>query len=134
MKCRGLVKNFLVWAILTGLFAMPTVSFAKEEIKEWELVNPEGTVKIDPIKINVHPSTLQGKTAMLRWNAKHNGDQFLNRVAELLSEQVKDIKIVKAWEVIPETNIISQSPERSKEFAKKIAAFKPDLVIGSQAD
>ena len=134
MMCRGLVKNFLIWAILIGLFAMPIVSFAKEEIKEWELVNPEGIVKIDPIKVNVHPSTLQGKTVMLRWNAKHNGDQFLNRVAELLSEQVKDIKIVKAWEVIPETNIISQSPERSKEFAKKIAAFKPDLVIGSQAD
>ncbi len=134
MMCRGLVKIFLIWAILIGLFAMPIVSFAKEEIKEWELVNPEGIVKIDPIKINVHPSTLQGKTVMLRWNAKHNGDQFLNRVAELLSEQVKDIKIVKAWEVLPETNIISQSPERSKEFAKKIAAFKPDLVIGSQAD
>lgn len=134
MMCRGLVKNFLIWAVLIGLFAMPIVSFAKEEIKEWELVNPEGIVKIDPIKVNVHPSTLQGKTVMLRWNAKHNGDQFLNRVAELLSEQVKDIKIVKAWEVIPETNIISQSPERSKEFAKKIAAFKPDLVIGSQAD
>lgn len=127
-------KNFLIWAILIGLFAMPIVSFAKEEIKEWEIVNPEGIVKIDPIKINGHPSTLQGKTVMLRWNAKHNGDQFLNRVAELLSEQVKDIKIVKAWEVLPETDIISQSPERSKEFAKKMAAFKPDLVIGSQAD
>jgi len=134
MKCRSFVKYFLVWAILIGLFAMPIVSFEKEEMKEWELLNPEGIVKIDPIKINVHPSTLQGKTVILRWNGKHNGDQFLNRVAELLTEQVKDIKIIKAWQVLPGTNIISQSPEKSEEFAKKIAAFKPDLVIGSQAD
>lgn len=134
MKCRNLLKNILIQAVLIILCAMPIVSLAEEEIIEWELVNPEGVVKIDPIKINMHPSTLQAKTVMLRWNAKHNGDKFLNRVAELLTEQVKDIKIIKAWEVLPETNIISQSPERSKEFAKKIAAFKPDLVIGSQAD
>lgn len=134
MKYRGLVRKFLASALLVSLLAVPIVSLSKDEIQEWELFNPEGIVKIDPIQINAHPSTLHGKTIVLRWNAKNNGDEFLIKVAELLTRQFKDLEIIKAWEVLPETKIISQSPEKSQEFAKKIAAFKPDLVIGSQAD
>ena len=107
---------------------------AKEPIQEWELINPEGIVKIDPIKINPHPSTLEGKTVVLRWNGKPNGDNFFNRVAGLLTERVKNIKIIKMWELDPSTAVRSPSQEVSKEIASKIAKLKPDLVIGCQAD
>jgi uncharacterized protein YllA (UPF0747 family) len=72
---------------------------------------------------------------MLRWNGKHNGDKFLDRVAELLKENVKEIRVIKSWELVPETvDPISGSQERSQDLMKKLGAFKPDLVIGSQAD
>jgi hypothetical protein len=71
---------------------------------------------------------------MLRWNGKHNGDLFLDRVAELLTEKIKDIKIIKSWQVAIETADISQNENKSKQFVQKLAAFKPDIVIGSQCD
>jgi hypothetical protein len=121
--------------VLTVLFLIPRVDFAKEQEQRWELLNPEGVVKIEPMEINPHPSTLEGKTIMLRWNGKHNGDNFLNRVAELLAEKVREVKIIKSWEVAPETvDPITGSQERSLELMKKLAALKPGLVIASQAD
>ena len=123
--------------LLLGLFllAIPGTTLSKEVNQRWEILNPEGAIKIEAMEINPHPSTLEGKTVLLRWNGKHNGDKFLDRVAELLAQKVKDIKIIKSWEVAPETvDPISGSQERSLELMKKLAAFKPDLVIGSQAD
>jgi hypothetical protein len=102
--------------------------------RTWDLMNPEGVVKTEPMKVNPHPTTLVGKTVVIRANGKHNADNFLNRIAELLQKEVKDIKLIKLWEVAPETNTISQNPDLSKQFAEKIASFKPDLVIGSQCD
>lgn len=117
------------------LFAIPAVTFSTEAIQTWELIIPEGVVNIEPIKVSPHPSSLVGKTVMLRWNGELKGDKFLSTIAELLAEKVKDVRIIKSWEVVPETtDPISGSPERSKEFAKKIAGFKPDIVIASQAD
>jgi negative regulator of sigma E activity len=86
------------------------------------------------MKVNAHPTTLVGKTVVLRANGKHNADNFLTRVTELLEKEVKEIKIIKAWEVAPETNTISQNPDLSKKFAETIASYKPDLVIASQCD
>jgi len=123
--------------LLLGLFllAIPGTTLSKEVNQRWEILNPEGAIKIEAMEINPHPSTLEGKTVLLRWNGKHNGDKFLDRVAELLAQKVKDIKVIKSWEVAPETvDPISGSQERSLELMKKLAAFKPDLVIGSQAD
>lgn len=114
--------------------ALPTFSLAKEAPQKWDLVNPEGVIQVKPMKVNLHPATLEGKTVVLRWNGKHNGDNFLNRIAELLAQQVKDVKIIKAWETFPETPRSSSGAEASKDFAKKIAGLKPDLVIASQAD
>jgi hypothetical protein len=71
---------------------------------------------------------------MLHWNGKPNGDNVLNRVAELLGMQVKNIKIVKDWEVTPETAVNSGTPEDSEKNVAKMAKYKPDLVIGSQGD
>jgi len=135
------MKIFRNWKIavilLVGpvLFAIPDTTLSKEVNQSWEILNPEGAIKIEPMEINPHPASLEGKTVLLRWNGKHNGDKFLDRVAELLAQKVKGIKIIKSWEVASETvDPITGSQERSMELMKKLAAFKPDLVIGSQAD
>ena len=135
MKNTFLGKTmFLTSAICCLLIPLVTTS-AKEVKQKWEVLNPEGVIKIEPMKINPHPSTLEGKTIMLRWNGKHNGDKFLERVGELLKERVKDVRVIKSWEVTPETvDPIAGSQEKSQEFAKAIAKFKPDLVIGAQSD
>ena len=121
-------------AIPVGLLAIPAAILARESVQQWELINPEGVVKIEPMQVNAHPSTLQGKTVMLRWNGKHNGDLFLDRIGELIVEKVKDVKIIKSWQVALETADISQNENRSKEFIQKLMGFKPDIVIGSQCD
>ncbi len=119
---------------ILSFLVMPAASFSKEVVQKWDLVNPEGTIKIEPMKVNAHPSTLEGKTVVLRSNGKHNADNFLTRVGELLQKEVKGIKVIKSWEVAPETNTISQNPDKSKQFAQTLAALKPDIVIGSQCD
>lgn len=102
--------------------------------QKWELFNPESVVAIDPMVVHPHPSTLTGKTVVLRANGKHNSDHFLEKVVELLEKEVKDIKTIKLWKVAPETGTSSQNAERSNKFAEKIASLKPDLVIGAQGD
>ena len=94
----------------------------------------ESAAPVEAVMLNPHPASLEGKTVVLRWNGKHNGDNFLNRVGELLTEQVKGVEIIKMWEVDPATACISESSEVSEEIAAKIAELEPDLVIASQAD
>ena len=95
----------------------------------------EGKIpKIGPIKFNPHPSTLEGKTVVLRWNGKYNGDHFLNRVSELLNERVKGVKVIKMWEVDRDTAVISDGLQKSEKIAEEIAGKKPDIVIAAQAD
>jgi ABC-type Fe3+-hydroxamate transport system substrate-binding protein len=113
---------------------LSVASFAKEASQEYDLINPESVVKIEPMAVNAHPASLEGKTVVLRANGKHNADNALDRVGELLQKNVKDIKILKLWKLYPETNEISQGPEKSQYIAQKIASLKPDLVIGSSAD
>jgi hypothetical protein len=98
-----------------------------------EKTREEG-IKVGPVKIVSHPSTLEGKTVLLRWNGKPNGDNFLNRVAELLTEQVKGVKIIKMWEVDKSTAVISGSLKKSEALAEKIVELKPDIVVSAQAD
>jgi len=127
-------KLMLALVIFAGWLAMAAVALARESIQQWELINPEGVVKIEPMEVNPHPSTLQGKTVMLRWNGKHNGDLFLDRTGELIAEKVKDVKIIKSWQVALETADISQNENKSKQFIQKLMQFKPDIVVGSQCD
>jgi len=129
-----MVKKILTLLAVVSFMALPIVSMAKETPQDWELVNPEGVIKIEPMKVNPHPKSLEGKTVLLRWNGKHNGDNFLSRVGELLEENVKNVKIVKSWEVAPWTAIIAGNPDKSREIVKTLAVHKPDLVIGSQCD
>lgn len=135
------LKNGLIFIFLLTMLAylsVPISTLAKEASQEWELVNPEGTVVVKPIKMNPHPKSLEGKTVALRWNGKQNGNHFLDRVAELLKEKVKNIKILKIYELEPWTNITAgppyMTPEEGKKVAQKIAGYKPDIVLAAQAD
>jgi hypothetical protein len=107
----------------------------KKAVETWELVNPEGVVNVEPMSLNRHPAELEGKKILLRWNGKHNGDLFLNRIAERLVDQIQGVRIIRAWEVCPDTVVaISGSQERSFSLAETYAAFKPDIVIGAYGD
>jgi hypothetical protein len=94
----------------------------------------ESIPKIGPVKMNPHPSSLEGKTVLLRWNGKYNGDKFLSRVGELLIDRVKNVKVIKMWEVDSTTAIISKKVEVSEQICSKIAKLKPNIVISAQAD
>src|SRR5512136_1504383 len=90
--------------------------------------------KVGPMKMNPHPSSLEGKTVVLRWNGKYNGDKYLSRVGELISQQIKNVKVLKMWDIDKSTAAISKNAELSEEVAASIAKLKPDLVIAAQAD
>jgi hypothetical protein len=90
--------------------------------------------KVGPVKLNPHPAGLEGKTVLLRWNGKFNGDKFLAHAGELLTQQVKGAKVIRLWETDSATAAISKNGEMSEEVAGKIARLKPDLVIAAQAD
>ena len=100
----------------------------------WELVDPEGAVQLESFATKPHGQTLENKTVLLYWNGKHNGDVFLNKIAELLTERVEGVKIIRSWEVAPETAVTSPNLSMSKKKTGKLADFKPDIVIGSQGD
>lgn len=121
------MKKRSLYYLLLGLFIL-LVSGPAQAATEKQLP------MVGPVKINAHPASLEGKTVVLRWNGKPNGDKFLTRFGELLAQQVKNVKIIKMWEVDKTTACISKTAEASKEIAEKIAKLKPAMVIASQAD
>jgi ABC-type Fe3+-hydroxamate transport system substrate-binding protein len=135
-----LKRRKLLTSILLAVFILSTLALSgcgsdekAEAAREWTLVNPQGVAKVDVIKLNPHPTTLEGKTVVLRWNGKENGDNLLDGIADQLQKNVKDIKVIKVYETMPETvgyGVNKMGPE----VIEKIAALKPDLVIGGQAD
>ncbi|MGO9379418.1 MAG: hypothetical protein ACLPN1_16020 [Dissulfurispiraceae bacterium] len=127
-------RFIVLFLIIVGLLVTPLIASAADVVQEWKLVNPEGVVNIEPMKLAPRLTTLEGKTVVLQWNGKTNGDKFLNQIAEMLTQQFKGIKLVKAWELAPELKTISQNQTNSQKIADKIASWKPDLVIASQAD
>lgn len=153
------MKNGPLYALVVGLLlaslvagcapaAAPTAAPVKETVvvketvqvpapateQEWELVVPEGVRKITPIQLAPRLTSLEGKTVALRWNSKHNGDNFLNRIAELFAEKYPTTKVIKVYEVDKSTVKTSGTNEDAARIAKVIAELKPDLVIASQAD
>jgi hypothetical protein len=125
-------RGFMLFLVL--IIALPAMACAKEGVQQWELVNPSGVVQIEPINFGPRPTGLEGKTVVLRWNAKPNGDVLLNRVAEMLIQNVKNVKVIKAWEAIPQTRTISYGNAKSHALAKAVASLNPDLVIGAPGD
>ena len=90
--------------------------------------------KVGPVKMNPHPSSLEGKTVVLHWNGKYNGDRYLSWIGELMSQKIKNVKIIKMWEIDKSTAAISKNAEVSEQVTASIAKLKPDLVIAAQAD
>lgn len=120
----------LCFAILLAL----TLSACGGKKEEPAKTESKAVTKMGAVAYNAHPASLEGKTVVLRWNGKYNGDKLLNKVAELLPLQIKDVKVVKMWEVDKATAVISDSMENSMAIVKKIADQKPAMVIASQAD
>ena len=128
------LRMILFVLAMAGLLAIPAGSLAKEAAQQWELVNPEGVAKINTMQLAPRITSLEGKTIVLRWNGKPNGDILLERIAELLKEKVKDVKVIKSYETNPEINRITHNPDMGTEIAKKLGGMKPDIVIGAIAD
>ena len=125
------------WLLMLGAMmcalGMPKPS-AAEVPQEWTLVNPAGVIRTEAIKPAPRLSFLEGKTIVLHWNSKPNGDVILNRIAEHLARRVPSARVIKAYEKFPEIVRISATQEKSKIAAEKLLSLKPDLVIGSTAD
>jgi ABC-type glycerol-3-phosphate transport system substrate-binding protein len=115
--------------VLLAVLLVATILSSCKKATEEKKIPMIGPVKIDP-----HPSTLEGKTVVLRWNGKFNGDNFLNRIAELFTEKIKGVRVIKMWEVDRDTAVISDSLEKSEKITAEIAEQKPDIVISAQAD
>ncbi|BAS26218.1 hypothetical protein LIP_0361 [Limnochorda pilosa] len=129
-QCWCIVICSLVVALVGAVSAGPIVA---QEAQKWELVNPEGVAWVEPVKIAERVDSLEGKTVVLFWNGKHNGNNFLDRLAERLDAQVEGVRVLKSWEeplnVPPGQNVAAQMIE-----AWQRVGIKPDLVIASQAD
>jgi len=134
MQIRCFIKVFGALILLVGLLAIPMSGLAKEQIQEWEVINPSGTIAIKLIKPAPRITSLEGKTVVLRWNGKHNGNNYLDRIAELFAEKVPSAKVIKIYEADKSTIKISGSNAESARIAKVIKDLKADIVIGSQAD
>jgi hypothetical protein len=130
-KVRRIMLKKRIWlcAMVLALTVGPMACSKAPEQK-----GGKDEIKVGKVKLNPHPASLEGKTVVLRWNSKLNGDKFLDRVAELLTQKVPGIKIVKMYRVDPSTAIVSEKMEDSLQIAAKIVEQKPDIVIASQAD
>ena len=102
--------------------------------QDWIILNPSGSIAVRTTKPAPRPLSLKDKTVVLRWNLKHNGNYYLDRIAELLQDKVPGVKIIKLYEIDKSTNIVSGSHKESTRVAQRIAEMKADLVIGAQAD
>ena len=105
-----------------------------ETKKKWRLVSPAPVVGTAQNRLCPHPEDLSGKTVLLYWNGKPNGDVFLNRLGELLIENTPDMTLIKAWEADFRTTQAEPTHAGSRAAASLLAGWRPDLVIGAPAD
>ena len=131
---RSFIARLFFALILGIIMILPTISIAKEQAQEWEIINPAGVVEIKQEQLAPRITTLEGKTIVLRWNGKHNGDNFLNRIAELLKEKIPSAKVIKLYEVDRSTIKISGNVAESARIAQVIKGLKADIVIAAQTD
>ncbi len=101
----------------------------------WKLLNPEGVEQsANSNTLSPHPRDLSGKTVVLHWNGKHNGDLFLGHVSAALEARFPGVKFIRGWEAVPYAMQISHNPDTSRKIARQLADLHPDLVIGGQGD
>jgi len=123
-----------IWIFALALMLAVGLTACSKTPEQNEQKSGKAEVTVGQVKMNPHPASLEGKTVVLRWNSKLNGDKFLDRVAELLTQNVPGVKIVKMYRVDPSTAVVSEKMENSLQIAAKIVGQKPDIVIASQAD
>jgi len=121
------MKRRYLFLLVTGMFLLLSLSGTTE-------AKQEKIPKIGPVKLNAHPSSLEGKTVLLRWNGKFNGDKYLSYLGECLTKQVKNVRLIKLWEIEKSSASISKDLQASEQVAAAVAKLKPDLVIAAQAD
>ena len=119
--------------VIAAVLCYAPLALANQAVN-WDLVNPSGEIERYAVPPADRISSLEGKTIVLRWNGKNNGDVALNRLGELLQKKYPAVKIVKSYETDPSINIISASAQNSQRITDYIKTLKPDLVIGSTAD
>lgn len=124
--------KLLALAVAAMLGAVPAL--AADKPQEWELINPTGAVETSSIDPAPRLTTLEGKTVVLRWNGKNNGNVLLDRLAELLAKRFPKTKVVKSYELDPSLNVISANAAESQRISTVLKGMKPDLIIASQAD
>lgn len=127
MRRGTLLLNLVFLAVL--FLAVYAPASAAETAQDWILKAPDGAVKIEKVELAPRVTSLENKTIGLFWNGKHNGNNFLNRIGELLIERIPGVKIIKSWEigVTPKINV-------GPENIQKMVNAKPDIVIASQCD
>lgn len=123
-----------IWIFALALMLAVGLTACSKTPEQNEQKSGKAEINVGQVKMNPHPASLEGKTVVLRWNSKFNGDKFLDRVAELLTQKVPGVKIVKMYRVDPSTAVVAEKMEDSLQIADKIAQQKPDIVIASQAD
>ena len=74
---------------------------------------------------------LDGKRIGLLWNSKPNGNHYLNRVAELLTQRYPSATIIKFWEQFPSE---TANPDKKSDEALDIITRNADVVISAQGD
>ena len=97
-----------------------------------QVYNPAGAVMAEKIT-NFAPriDSFDGKRIGLLWNSKSNGDFYLNRVADLLSEKFPSSKIIKFYEThAAET----ANPDKKSDAALDLIVQNADVVIAAQGD
>jgi hypothetical protein len=126
------LRRRLVPAITAFIVVLVSSSANGDETRQPK--KPGEDVQQTFIKLAPRLTTLERKGVALRWNGRPNGNIFLNRIAELLDSRVKGVKVIKAYEVEPETSNISYTVKECREIAGKIVALNPDIVIAAQGD
>lgn len=126
--------KFLTALAALSMMSLPAFAASSAPVMEWELVTPNGEVQKANIKPAPRIDSLAGKTVVVRWNGKHNGDVYAKRVAELLKKKEPTVKVILAHEQDPGTAKITSTIAEATRVSKVILGMKPDLVIANQAD
>lgn len=81
-------------------------------------------------------TALGGKTIVLRWNGKSNGDLVPDRLAELLAKKYPTTKIVETYRDMADQNLnkIFATQDESMRTMEAVASVRPNIIIASQAD
>ncbi len=124
----------LLTAFVICALSVPAAMAAKTQPQTWEVIIPAGVVQKASINPAPRLTSLTGKTVVLRWNGKHNGDIYADRIAENLLAKEPTVKIIKVHQVDPSTSKISSTLAEATRISKVILELKPDLVIANQAD